>query len=69
MNVPRPAGTIRDLSPQELGFDPYDCIREADTAYSQEGGLTILYGNLAPRAPWSSRPACGPRCCGTPGRP
>jgi dihydroxy-acid dehydratase len=49
MNVPRPAGTIRDRSPQELGFDPYDCIREADTAYSQEGGLTILYGNLAPR--------------------
>jgi dihydroxy-acid dehydratase len=49
MNVPRRAGTIRDLSPQELGFDPYDCIREVDHAYSQEGGLTILYGNLAPR--------------------
>jgi dihydroxy-acid dehydratase len=49
MNVPRPGGTIRDRSPQDLGFDPYDCIREADKAYSQEGGLTILYGNLAPR--------------------
>jgi dihydroxy-acid dehydratase len=49
MNVSRRAGTIRDLSPAELGFDPYDCIREVDKAYSQEGGLTILRGNLAPR--------------------
>ncbi len=29
-------------------FDPYDCIRTAETAYSQEGGLAMLYGNLAP---------------------
>ena len=49
MNVSRRAGTIRDLSPAELGFDPYDCIREVDNAYSQEGGLTILRGNLAPQ--------------------
>ena len=49
MNVSRRAGTIRDLSAEELGFDPYDCIREVDNAYSQEGGLTILYGNLAPQ--------------------
>jgi dihydroxy-acid dehydratase len=49
MNVPRRAGTIRDLSAKELGFDPYDCIREVPNAYSQEGGLTILYGNLAPQ--------------------
>ncbi len=48
LNVSRRAGTIRDLSPAELGFDPYDCIREVDKAYSQEGGLTILRGNLAP---------------------
>ncbi len=48
MNVSRRTGTIRDLSPAELGFDPYDCIREVDQAYSQEGGLTILRGNLAP---------------------
>ena len=26
-----------------------DCIREVDNAYSQEGGLVILYGNLAPK--------------------
>jgi dihydroxy-acid dehydratase len=32
-----------------LGFDPYDCIREVENAYSEEGGLVILYGNLAPR--------------------
>jgi dihydroxy-acid dehydratase len=48
MNVEKPAGTIRDLTPAELGFDPLDCVREADHAYSQEGGLTILFGNLAP---------------------
>ncbi len=30
-------------------FDPWDCIREVDRAYSQTGGLTILYGNLAPQ--------------------
>jgi dihydroxy-acid dehydratase len=30
------------------GFDPYDVIRTVDNAYSQTGGLTMLYGNLAP---------------------
>ncbi len=39
---------IRTLTPDDLGFDPHDCIREVDQAYSAEGGLTILYGNLAP---------------------
>ncbi len=29
------------------GWDPYDVIREVPRAYSEEGGLTILYGNLA----------------------
>jgi dihydroxy-acid dehydratase len=29
------------------GYDPYDVIRETDKSYSNEGGLTILYGNLA----------------------
>jgi dihydroxy-acid dehydratase len=49
MNVPRAAKSIRDLTPAELGFDPADCIREVPSAYSQEGGLVILYGNLAPK--------------------
>ncbi len=49
MNVPRTAKSIRDLSPAELGFDPLDCIRTVEKAYSQEGGLVILYGNLAPK--------------------
>ena len=31
-----------------VAFDQKHCIQEVDTAYSQEGGLTILYGNLAP---------------------
>ena len=48
MSVQRTADSIRDLSPDDLGFHPHDCIREADNAYSQEGGLAILYGNLAP---------------------
>lgn len=30
------------------GFKPYDVIRTGEHAYSQEGGLSILYGNLAP---------------------
>ena len=30
------------------GFDAYDVIRTVDNAYSQTGGLSMLYGNLAP---------------------
>jgi dihydroxy-acid dehydratase len=30
------------------GFDPFDVIRTVDHAYSQTGGLSMLYGNLAP---------------------
>jgi len=30
------------------GFDPFDVIRPCDRAYSDEGGLTVLRGNLAP---------------------
>jgi len=48
MSVERRAASIRELSKEQLGFDPYDCIREVENAYSQEGGLVILYGNLAP---------------------
>ncbi len=29
-------------------FDPQDCVRTVENAYSQEGGLAMLYGNLAP---------------------
>jgi dihydroxy-acid dehydratase len=29
-------------------FDPQDCIRTKETAYSADGGLAILYGQLAP---------------------
>ncbi len=28
-------------------FDPLDCIRTVQAAYSPEGGLSVLYGNLA----------------------
>jgi len=48
-SVEKSPGTIRDLTNEDLGYDPYDCIREADNAYSQEGGLVVLYGNLAPQ--------------------
>jgi dihydroxy-acid dehydratase len=30
------------------GFKPFDVIRTVENAYSQTGGLSILYGNLAP---------------------
>ena len=30
------------------GFDPFDVIRPCDRAYSSEGGLSVLRGNLAP---------------------
>lgn len=49
MSVAKTARSVRDLSAESLGFDPYDCIREVPNAYSKEGGLTILYGNLAPK--------------------
>lgn len=29
-------------------FNPYDCIRTRESAYTQDGGLAILYGTLAP---------------------
>jgi dihydroxy-acid dehydratase len=29
-------------------FDPFDVIRTVENAYSQTGGLSMLYGNLAP---------------------
>ncbi len=48
MGVASSVASVRDLSPTDLGFDPKDCIREVENAYSPEGGLAILYGNLAP---------------------
>ncbi|NMC20543.1 MAG: dihydroxy-acid dehydratase, partial [Thermogutta sp.] len=49
MSVEREFADVRALQ-GELGFDPYDCVREVENAYSPEGGLAILYGNLAPNA-------------------
>ena len=49
MSVVRQVASVRDIPAETLGFDPLDCIREGDNAYSAEGGLTILYGNLAPK--------------------
>ena len=48
MSVARTVASVRELDSDKLGFDPLDCIRETDHAYSAEGGLAILYGNLAP---------------------
>ncbi len=48
MSVRQSLRNVRELSAEQLGFDPWDCIREVDRAYSATGGLTILYGNLAP---------------------
>ena len=49
MSVAAAGGSIRDLTADDLGFDPADCVREVENAYSAEGGLVILYGNLAPQ--------------------
>ncbi|MGQ9606437.1 MAG: dihydroxy-acid dehydratase [Thermogutta sp.] len=49
LSVERQHADIRELKEEELGFDPYDCVREVENAYSPEGGLAILYGNLAPK--------------------
>jgi dihydroxy-acid dehydratase len=46
--VERTAASIRDLTPEDLGFDPQDCIRPVGKAYSKDGGIAILRGNLAP---------------------
>ena len=42
----KPAG----LMPHDpvFRFDPQNCIRSADRAYTKDGGLSILYGDLAP---------------------
>ncbi len=44
--VAKPAG----LMPHDpvFRFDPQHCIRSADRAYTKDGGLSILYGDLAP---------------------
>ena len=47
-NVEKTVRSVEELSNEDLGFDPKDCIREVENAYSAEGGLVILYGNLAP---------------------
>lgn len=47
-SVTKKTRNIRDLNVVTLGFDPYDCIRTVENAYSREGGLSILHGNLAP---------------------
>jgi dihydroxy-acid dehydratase len=44
-----PLGVAQKGTVPFFPLDPYDCIREVPQAYSHEGGLVILYGNLAPQ--------------------
>jgi dihydroxy-acid dehydratase len=37
-----------DTGSDSDGFDAFDVIRAVDNAYSQSGGLAVLFGNLAP---------------------
>jgi dihydroxy-acid dehydratase len=46
MSVKQSVTKVADL---KLPFDPFDCIRPCEKAYSQTGGLAVLYGNLAPK--------------------
>ena len=41
-------GTFRRTEAAVEELDPKDCVREVSQAYSQQGGLSILTGNLAP---------------------
>jgi dihydroxy-acid dehydratase len=47
-----PAGDVRctgsNGNGSDDGFDPFDVIRTVQNAYSQTGGLAMLFGNLAP---------------------
>ncbi len=44
-----PPATAEDpYAGMDLNFDPWDCIRPAGKEYSQTGGLSILFGNVAP---------------------
>ena len=45
MSVRRRYKSIKDIP---LTFDPQDCIRSCKNAYRKTGGLTVLFGNLAP---------------------
>ncbi len=45
MSARRRFASARDL---KLSFNPKDCIRPCAKAYRKEGGLTVLFGNLAP---------------------
>ena len=45
----RPATARGQRAGRDDGFDPFDVIRTVDNAYSRTGGLTMLYGNLAPK--------------------
>jgi len=47
--VPALEGECAARPPDIEPFDAYDVIRPVDKAYSPEGGLSILYGNLAER--------------------
>jgi dihydroxy-acid dehydratase len=49
LEEPGPGGNGSSGGPNGADdFDPYDVIRTVDNAYSQTGGLSMLYGNLAP---------------------
>ena len=45
------------------------CIRDRQHAYTTDGGLAVLYGNLAPMGRSSRPPGCRPNCGGSPARP
>jgi dihydroxy-acid dehydratase len=45
MSIKQSVMKVADL---QLPLDPFDCIRTCENAYSQTGGLAVLYGNLAP---------------------
>jgi dihydroxy-acid dehydratase len=51
--------TIREIA-QEAEIDDHDVIRPMDKAYHPEGGIAILYGNLAPQGSVIKQSAVSP---------
>ncbi len=47
-STPVPLNRGQGNPPSDGLSDPFDVIRTVDSAYSQTGGLSMLYGNLAP---------------------
>jgi len=61
------AGKIKDIIKEAVNNNP-DVIRTPETAYSQQGGLAILFGNIAPEGAVVKQSAVAPEMMKREGR-